>query len=668
MEGGKLSAVRIAVREAPYRQFLGRREPSVVEFPPWSDGKSLMVDQNEFLFDYAFSSNTSQDEMYQTLIQPLVEKVLDGFQCTALAYGQTGTGKSYSMGMAPPDKKPEHAGVLPRCLGDILDRVMAKQENHMEPTQVFASFIEIYNEKAYDLLGSTPHMPMMASRCHRCTCLPLGSQVDLQYLLELGTRNRRVRPTNMNSSSSRSHAIVTIHVKSKTHHSRMNIVDLAGSEGIRRTGHEGVARQEGVNINLGLLSINKVVMSMAAGHTVIPYRDSVLTTVLQESLTAQSYLTFLACISPHRCDLTETLSTLRFGTSAKKLRLNPMQVARQKQSQAARTPHVFRRVLSSSTAIKRPAASQNSTLVSHIQKSELAKPLTNVLHRTRSELGMTPKAKKRARELLEMEETMLEPSPIKSNSHSSLSLVGFQGDIEKDRQLMPPPSMGTGQSNSLHSTVMSIPEENELEQSAGIQQKAISSTVRCQLFNTNVSPISLQTFSIQKEISGIQPMEETLQPSPIEPQIIRRSMRIANMQRSINYGSITKVNGTRQSTRLKEIRENSSAVVVKKEKINQLKDLISRIEAPQDGSRPGKRNPPVKDWMNNNHKFFLDLLNNPSVKELQKIPMIGPKKALALAIHRSRLGCFKNLKQVKDLPIWPGKSWEKFAEVNCLDI
>ncbi|XP_039226398.1 kinesin-like protein Nod [Drosophila yakuba] len=98
---------------------------------------------------------------------------------------------------------------------------------------------------------------------------------------ELGTRNRRVRPTNMNSNSSRSHAIVTIHVKSETHHSRMNIVDLAASEGVRRTGHEDVARQEGVNINLGLLSINKVVMALAAGHMVIPYRDSVLTTVLQ---------------------------------------------------------------------------------------------------------------------------------------------------------------------------------------------------------------------------------------------------------------------------------------------------------------------------------------------------------------------------------------------------
>ncbi|XP_016930810.3 kinesin-like protein Nod [Drosophila suzukii] len=660
----KLSAVRIAVREAPYRQFLGRREPSVVEFPPWGDGKSLVVEQNEFHFDHAFPSTVGQDEMYLALILPLVEKALQGFQCTALAYGQTGTGKSYSMGMAPPDKiqKPEHLGVLPRCLADILERVNAKQENEKEPIQVFASFIEIYNEKAYDLLGSSPHTPMVTARCHRCTCLPLSSQEDLQDLLQQGTGNRRVRSTKMNSSSSRSHAIVTIHVKSKTSHARLNIVDLAGSEGVRRTGHEGVAKQEGVNINLGLLSINKVVMSMAAGRTVIPYRDSVLTTVLQDSLTAQSYLTFLACISPHRCDLSETLATLRFGTSAKKLRLNPMQVARQKQSLATRTPHVFRKVLSSSTAIKRQAADQNSLCVPN-PKSEMAKPLANVLQRTRSELGLTPKAKKRARELLQLEDTTLEPSSIHI-SDSSLSLVGFQAEIEKDRQLMPPPGVGNGQPSSLHSTAVSIAEVDEQEEPA--EMPSISASVRTQLFRTNVSPISLRSSSILKELSGIQPMEETLITVPKQPSILRRSMRLAN-QRPQSYGVIPKVINLRNAQQSAS-QEHSSSVSVKKEKFSQLKDLITRVEAPPKRSRSRNNTSPADEWMAHNKSLFLDLLNRGSVKELQKIPGIGPKTAFTLVMHRSRLGCFLNLDQVKDLPIWPGKSWNRFSQANCLEI
>ncbi|XP_032581494.1 kinesin-like protein Nod [Drosophila sechellia] len=665
MEGAKLSAVRIAVREAPYRQFLGRREPSVVQFPPWSDGKSLMVEQNEFHFDHAFPATISQDEMYQALILPLVDKLLEGFQCTALAYGQTGTGKSYSMGMTPPDKiLPEHLGILPRALSDIFERVTARQENNKDAIQVYASFIEIYNEKPFDLLGSTPHMPMVAARCQRCTCLPLHSQADLNHILELGTGNRRVRPTNMNSNSSRSHAIVTIHVKNKTHHSRMNIVDLAGSEGVRRTGHEGVARQEGVNINLGLLSINKVVMSMAAGHTVIPYRDSVLTTVLQASLTAQSYLTFLACISPHRCDLSETLSTLRFGTSAKKLRLNPMQVARQKQSLAARTTHVLRQALCTSTAIKPNAANHNSLVVPS-SKYSTTKPLSGVLHRTRSELGMTPKAKKRARKLLELEETTLELSSIHITDNS-LSLLGFHSDSDKDRHLMPPPTgLETRQASSQNSTLMGIAEEAEHKESSKVQQSIVANTVpttvRCQLFNTTISPISLRASNSQRELSGIQPMEETIVASPQQP-CLRRSMRLANSMRSQNYGAIPKVTNLRRSTRLAGIREHATSVVVKNET-----DAIPRPRGAVQKKRPRKVKPAPKAWMANNTRCFLDLLNNGNVKQLQEIPGIGPKFAFSLALHRSRLGCFENLFQVKSLPIWSGNKWERFCQINCLD-
>ncbi|XP_017113469.1 kinesin-like protein Nod [Drosophila elegans] len=655
MEGSKLSAVRIAVREAPYRQFLGRREPSVVEFPPWSDGKSLVVERNEYHFDHTYPSTVGQEVVYQDLIQPLVERVILGFQCTALAYGQTGTGKSYSMGMASTDK-PEHLGVLPRVLSDILDRVSAMKENRTGNTQVFASFIEIYNEKAYDLLGSEPHVPMVAARCHRCTCLPLNRQEDLQSILNLGTGNRRVRATNLNTSSSRSHAVVTIHVKSSTFHSRMNIVDLAGSEGVRRTGHEGVARQEGVNINLGLLSINKVVMSMAAGHTVIPYRDSVLTTVLQESLTAQSFLTFLACISPHRCDLSETLSTLRFGTSAKKLRLNPMQMARRKNLLAARTPSMLR--VNSSTAIKRDF-NQHSA---------------NMLHRTRSELGMTPKAKKSARELLKLEEH----SSI-DISDSSLSFVGFQGEInryqdqDQDQQMMPPPGQ-PGQPSSLHSTAVSIAEgeENEPKQAVAMQQSAMSMSM-----STIVSPIGLRPASIQQEISGIQALGEScVEQSSWSRSHVRRSARLANIFAvdTSNTSDATiphrSTSNLRRSRRLAEIRERSASAVARMEtsRVATVRPQQSTTQSEGTRSRNVRDPPAAEAWMASHHRCFLDMLNNGGLRELQRIPGIGPKTAFTLSMHRSRLGCFNDLEQVKGLPIWPGKSWDRFSQVNCLDL
>lgn len=159
--------------------------------------------------------------------------------------------------------------------------------------------------------------------------------------------NRHVRPTKMNTNSSRSHAIFTIHLSVRRANSNtasaMHLVDLAGSEGVRRTGHQGVALAEGVHINQGLLSIGKVLQALSSGKKVIPYRDSVLSTVLQgntfllflsisnltilflflDSLNLNAYLTLLACISPLKDDVSETLSTLRFAQSAKSLRHTP---------------------------------------------------------------------------------------------------------------------------------------------------------------------------------------------------------------------------------------------------------------------------------------------------------------------------------------------------------
>ena len=162
---------------------------------------------------------------------------------------------------------------------------------------------------------------------------------DAQNILREGNKNRHVRPTKMNTSSSRSHAIYTIHtsVRSANTHtiSALNLVDLAGTEGVRRTGHQGAALIEGVHINQGLLSIGKVLQALSSGSKIIPYRDSVLSLVLQgimtvhsylivllnifflDSLNLNSYLTLLACVSPLKEDVSETLATLRFAQNSK---------------------------------------------------------------------------------------------------------------------------------------------------------------------------------------------------------------------------------------------------------------------------------------------------------------------------------------------------------------
>ncbi|ALC49698.1 nod [Drosophila busckii] len=285
MNFDKKSDVLIAVREAPFRANKLQQNQSVIQFA--TDCKNTLVVNNAVhTFDAAFNSSVSQATLYETLVQPLVSKVLAGTNCTALAYGQTGTGKSYSMGMGAEPVTEQQMGILPRCAKDLLMRIpllKADKENNRIPMQLFVSFLEIYNEKAHDLLSAEPQKPIAVrgQRFTGATKQLLSSLKDLQSLLELGAKKRHVRATNMNQHSSRSHAIVTFSVQRGHRVSRLNLVDLAGSEGVRRTQNEGMARDEGVFINMGLLAINKVLLSLTAGHAVIPYRESILTAVLQ---------------------------------------------------------------------------------------------------------------------------------------------------------------------------------------------------------------------------------------------------------------------------------------------------------------------------------------------------------------------------------------------------
>ncbi|XP_065365872.1 kinesin-like protein Nod [Calliphora vicina] len=336
------SAVKIAVRERPAREHLKNNlQTSVITYHP--NGNNLIVNESVFTFDHVLGPSVTQEEIFDNLIKPLVVNLKLGFNCTALAYGQTGTGKSYTMGLDSKSFDGEDVGVIPRCLKEIFSSIdvstekQADNQNLNSPSkkvEISASFIEIYNEKVYDLLGENTNEPIVAKgyKYTGGTRKPLNNLDDCYAILIQGNKNRHVRPTKMNLQSSRSHAIFTIHVRSRIQNdngdesittSCMNIVDLAGSEGVRRTGHQGVAMSEGVHINQGLLSIGKVLQAMTTGSKVIPYRDSVLSSVLQESLNSNSYLTLLACISPHREDLSETLSTLRFAQNAKQLKNTP---------------------------------------------------------------------------------------------------------------------------------------------------------------------------------------------------------------------------------------------------------------------------------------------------------------------------------------------------------
>ena len=202
-----------------------------------------------------------------------------------------------------------------------IETLLGKLEAGTEDFDVSVSFIEIYQEKVFDLMSEKVNESIYSKgRAYNgSTKISIRNSEDAQEILKSCNKKRHIRATTLNSSSSRSHAMFSIILTKQETSSIMHICDLAGSEGLRNTNHSGVAQHEGVTINQGLLAVGKVVKALSSGNKLIPYRDSVLTTVLQDSLNVRSFLTILACVSPARKDRNETFSTIRFAQSVKVL-------------------------------------------------------------------------------------------------------------------------------------------------------------------------------------------------------------------------------------------------------------------------------------------------------------------------------------------------------------
>ncbi|KAK2462276.1 hypothetical protein APHAL10511_005582 [Amanita phalloides] len=286
----------------------------------------------------------SQHTLFNDLGKELLEHGFAGFNACILAYGQTGSGKSYSMMGYGPDK-----GIIPLTCQELFDRVgsqMATDSNLKITVEV--SYIEIYNEKVRDLLNpkNTGNLrvrehPSLGPYVEDLSKLVVGSYHEMMTLMDEGNKARTVAATNMNETSSRSHAVFTLLLTMKRHDvgtnmdtekvSRISLVDLAGSERANSTGATGQRLKEGANINKSLTTLGKVISALAAasasdgkkgkkGKTeeFIPYRDSVLTWLLKDSLGGNSKTAMIAAISP--ADYEETLSTLRYADQAKKIK------------------------------------------------------------------------------------------------------------------------------------------------------------------------------------------------------------------------------------------------------------------------------------------------------------------------------------------------------------
>ncbi|XP_075217900.1 kinesin-like protein KIF12 [Lycorma delicatula] len=350
--------INVVVRVRPLNtKEHSRNDPCVVQFP--GNGQILLEGLNTvpgyngntklFSFNVVFEPGATQEDIFQfSGIKRLIEMAVVGFSTTCFCYGQTGSGKTHTLTGPPgmfennPDPYSEDHGLVFRSFMYLFRQLQERPDTHFV---LKASFLEIYNEKVIDLLNPGSARKPLAVRWSKKTrgffvenlftvdCEELD---DLLAVLEEGMRNRSVGSHSMNEHSSRSHTILTVNITSEqqmengvfiSKQGKINFVDLAGSEMTKKTHSEGKTLEEANNINKSLMVLGYCIASLSdskkrGGH--IPYRDSKLTKLLADSLAGSGVTLMIACISPARSNLTETLNTLRYAARAKKIRTKPI--------------------------------------------------------------------------------------------------------------------------------------------------------------------------------------------------------------------------------------------------------------------------------------------------------------------------------------------------------
>ncbi|XP_041519657.1 kinesin heavy chain isoform X2 [Microtus oregoni] len=297
--------------------------------PIFQGDDSVIIGGKPYVFDRVFPPNTTQEQVYHACAMQIVKDVLAGYNGTIFAYGQTSSGKTHTMEGKLHD--PQLMGIIPRIARDIFNHIYSMDENLEFHIKV--SYFEIYLDKIRDLLDVTKTNLSVHEDKNRvpfvkgCTERFVSSPEEILDVIDEGKSNRHVAVTNMNEHSSRSHSIFLINIKQENIETeqklsgKLYLVDLAGSEKVSKTGAEGAVLDEAKNINKSLSALGNVISALAEGtKSYVPYRDSKMTRILQDSLGGNCRTTMFICCSPSSYNDAETKSTLMFGQRAKTIK------------------------------------------------------------------------------------------------------------------------------------------------------------------------------------------------------------------------------------------------------------------------------------------------------------------------------------------------------------
>ncbi|XP_053296504.1 kinesin heavy chain [Pleuronectes platessa] len=322
-----LCGVKVMCRFRPLNQAERSRGDKFI--PKFNGDETVVVSGKPYVFDRVFAPNTEQVQVYDTCAKQIVRDVLGGYNGTIFAYGQTASGKTHTMEGNLHD--PPLMGIIPRISRDIFDHIYSMDENLEFHIKV--SYFEIYLDKIRDLLDVSKTNLSVHEDKNRvpfvkgCTERFVSSPDEVMDVIDEGKANRHVAVTNMNEHSSRSHSIFQINIKQENVETetklsgKLYLVDLAGSEKVSKTGAEGAVLDEAKNINKSLSALGNVIAALSEGtKTHVPYRDSKMTRILQDSLGGNCRTTIIICCSPSIYNETETKSTLMFGQRAKTIK------------------------------------------------------------------------------------------------------------------------------------------------------------------------------------------------------------------------------------------------------------------------------------------------------------------------------------------------------------
>ena len=332
-----MSCIRVICRVRPENKIEQESGAKNCVFYTEDSVKIIIFDrseeQHEFTFDKVCGSEAHQLEVFVHAAKPVVEGVLDGYNGTIFAYGQTGSGKTYTMeGLDITNE--ETKGIIPRMMDSLFEGLINASESIEFTLRV--SFLEIYLERIHDLLDSNKanlqvkEDKLRGIYVHNASEVYVSSPEEMMKIMKKGSANRSIAATRMNERSSRSHSIFCVNVEQRDlqgnkKSGRLYFVDLAGSESVGKTNASGQQLKEAMMINKSLSALGNVINALSdKGDNYIPYRDSKLTRILQESIGGNSQTSLIIACSMSSYNDKETLSTLRFGQRAKKIQNKPV--------------------------------------------------------------------------------------------------------------------------------------------------------------------------------------------------------------------------------------------------------------------------------------------------------------------------------------------------------